>query len=262
MAELLLVAIVALGASWLTLFSGFGLGTLLMPVLALLFPVPVAIAATAVVHLLNNLFKLVLVGRRAELRVVLRFGLTAGLGAVVGAELLTLVSGLPVLASYDLFGSEREIQAVKLLIGLLIITFAALELSPRIARLEFPPGWLPAGGLFSGFFGGLSGNQGALRAAFLIRAGLDKEAFVGTSVVCSVIVDVLRLAVYGLAFTAPGRLSLDAHLLTTTGVAIAAAFAGAWFGVRLLGKVTLRFVQLAVAALMILVGAGLVTGLL
>jgi len=40
------------------LLSGFGLGTLLLPVFALFFPLPVAIAATALVHLANNFFKL------------------------------------------------------------------------------------------------------------------------------------------------------------------------------------------------------------
>ena len=38
----------ALVIALLTLFSGFGLGTLLMPAFALFFPVEVAVAATAV----------------------------------------------------------------------------------------------------------------------------------------------------------------------------------------------------------------------
>lgn len=74
MSELVLIGATALLASGLTLFSGFGLGTLLMPVFALFFPVAVAIAATAVVHLANNLFKLALLARLADWRVVLRFG--------------------------------------------------------------------------------------------------------------------------------------------------------------------------------------------
>lgn len=49
----------------------------------------------------------------------------------------------------------------------------------------FPPHWLPLGGLLSGFFGGLSGNQGALRSAFLLKAGLSKEAFIATGTVSS-----------------------------------------------------------------------------
>lgn len=258
----MLVAVVALGASALTLFSGFGLGTLLLPVLALMFPVPIAVAATAVVHLCNNLFKLALVGRYAESRVVLRFGLPAAVGAFLGAQLLLLLAGTPLRWQYEIFGHARSVEAVKIVIGLLIAVFALLEINNRFSRLSIPGRFLPAGGLLSGFFGGLSGNQGALRAAFLIRAGLDKNAFVGTSVVCSVIVDTLRIAVYGFAFAGGEALDLDPRLRQTVAVAVIAAFSGAVIGVRLLQKVTLRFVQLCVAWLMILIGVGLAAGLL
>lgn len=75
--ELLSIAVVALLASGLTLFSGFGLGTILTPVFALFFPVTLAVAATAVVHFANNLFKLALLARAADWAVVLRFGVPA-----------------------------------------------------------------------------------------------------------------------------------------------------------------------------------------
>ena len=55
--EEVLIILAALLASVLTLISGFGLGTLLLPVFALFFPLEIAVALTAVVHLLNNLFK-------------------------------------------------------------------------------------------------------------------------------------------------------------------------------------------------------------
>lgn len=56
--EYILICSDAFVASGVTLFSGFGLGTvLLMPVFAVFFPVP-AIVLTAIVHFLNNLFKL------------------------------------------------------------------------------------------------------------------------------------------------------------------------------------------------------------
>lgn len=257
--EYVIVALVALLASGLTLFSGFGLGTILMPVLAVFFPLPVAIAATAVVHLANNVFKLALVGRHADWQVVLRFGTAAGLAAVAGAYSLSRLSDLPMIASYELFGGVREIHPIKLAIGSLIIIFAMLELSRKIAALAFPPRFLFAGGLLSGFFGGLSGNQGALRAAFLIRAGLDKTAFVGTSVVTAIIVDTIRISIYGYAFRFD---KITGEVADMVKVAILAAFIGAYIGVRVLEKVTLRFVQLMVAALMIAVGAGLASGML
>lgn len=85
------VCSVALIVAALTLFSGFGLGTPLMPALALFFPVPIAEAAAAVVHLANNLFKVVLVGRHTDRRVVLRFALPAVFTAIGGARAARLL---------------------------------------------------------------------------------------------------------------------------------------------------------------------------
>ena len=79
---ILVVALVAFAASALTFVSGFGLGTLLMPVFALFMPIERSVAATGVVHLANSLFKFALVGRRADWPTVARFAkLSFGAGA-------------------------------------------------------------------------------------------------------------------------------------------------------------------------------------
>ena len=260
--DLLFVALVAFLASALTLFSGFGLGTILMPALALLMPVEVAVGATAVVHLANNLFKLGLVGRHVDPGVLLRFALPAAPAAILGASLLVGLSGLPVLASWQAFGTEYRIEALPLMIGILIVTFAVLELVPAFARIGVSRGFLPLGGVLSGFFGGLSGNQGAFRAAFLIKAGLSKEAFVATGVVAAVIVDVIRLGVYGVSNVTHGFANLESGSWAIVLVATGCAFLGAFLGARLLKKVTLRAVQITVAVMMVLLGVGLAAGVL
>lgn len=249
-------------ASALTLFSGFGLGTMLMPVFALFFPVDLAIAATAVVHAANNLFKLALVGRHADWSVVARFGVPAALAAFLGAGLLGYLAAAPALGRYELLGEIREIAPAKLVIGVLIVVFALLELSPKFSALSFPPHVLPLGGIVSGFFGGLSGNQGAFRSAFLIKAGLKKEAFIATGVVSAVIVDSARLLVYGVSFYASSATILRGEIGGAVALAIAAAFSGAFIGSRLIEKVTLDFIQLLVATMMIAIGIGLAGGLL
>src|SRR3990167_2702314 len=132
--ELILIGVAALLTSALTLFSGFGLGTILMPVFALFFPVPLAIAATAIVHFANNLFKLGLMAKQADWRVVARFSMPAAVAAMVGAGLLNLFDRLPVLANYTLGGSIFEVTVVKAVIGLVIVVFALLELWPRSER--------------------------------------------------------------------------------------------------------------------------------
>jgi uncharacterized membrane protein YfcA len=258
--DYIVICLVALAASAVTLFSGFGLGTVLMPAFALFFPLPAAIAATAVVHLANNLFKLALLGGAADRGVVLRFSLPAALAALLGAGALVMFAAFPPLAEYSAGGRDFVVTPVKLTIGVLIIVFAALELSPRFAALALPRHYLPLGGLLSGFFGGLSGNQGALRSAFLIKAGLDKKAFVATSVVSAVIVDTVRLSVYGASFYSARFASLPEGALGLVAAASLSAFTGAFIGARLLEKVTLRTVQLTVAACMMGIGLGLALG--
>lgn len=256
------VSLAAFVASVLTLFSGFGLGTLLMPVFAIFFPVAVAIAATAVVHLATNLFRLAALARRADRYAVLAFGIPSAIFAVAGAWLLTRLTRLPVAYSYVLGGHRYSVTVVALVVGVLIIIFALLELLPVQQRPRLDRRWLPVGGVLSGFFGGLSGHQGAPRAAFLARAGLSPEAFIATNVVCAVMVDVARLIVYGFAaYTgAFGRLR-EAGLAGVVAAGVAAALLGSLLGLRYVPRITVRSLHLIVGVLLIVIGLALVAGL-
>lgn len=254
----LIICGVAFGASLLTFFTGFGLGTLLLPAFAAFFPAEVAVALTAVVHLLNSLFKLTLVGRHANLRIAARFGIPAIGAAFAGALALAWLAGRQALWSYELGGRSLTVTPVAFVVALLMLGFAALELWPRFRRLAIPPRFLPLGGILTGFFGGLSGHQGALRSAFLIRAGLDKQAFIGTGVTIAAAVDVTRLAVYSERFFA-ADLAPHGPLLAAAALA---AFAGAFAGNRLLKKISLRSIEAGVAVLLVLVALGLGSGLL
>jgi len=256
--EYMVVGVAAVFTSMLTLFSGFGLGTLLMPAFVLFFPVDVAVALTAVVHFLNNLFKFALLGRRADKGTVLRFGVPALLAAFAGAGALVLLSDIPPVAEYTLLGRTCSVWPVSLVIAALMLFFALFEVLPMFRHLTFDRRHLVAGGILSGFFGGLSGHQGALRSAFLVKTGLSKEGFIATNVAIALLVDVARLMVYGLNYD---RLGLDrnAPLLVT---ATLCAFLGAFIGTRLMKKVTFRAVQWIVTAMLmaiaVLLGAGII----
>lgn len=256
------VAAAAFAVAALTLYSGFGLGTLLMPVLALFAPLDAAVAATAVVHLANNVWELALLGRRADRSVALRFGLPAAAAALAGAACLAWIADAEPLARWTVGGRTFEVTASGLVIGLLLAAFAAFDLSPRAARLAFDRRLLPVGGALSGFFGGLSGHQGALRSAFLVKLGLGKEAFLATGAVCAVLVDAARLLVYGAAMQG-GRLELLRRegLLVLLATATAAAFLGTWLATRLLPKVTVRGVQRLVGAMLVALGIALAAGI-
>jgi hypothetical protein len=254
--ELVLVSLVALGASLLTFVSGFGLGTLLMPALALFVAPEAAVALTAVVHLLANLLKVALVGREAHRPTLLAFGLPALLGGFAGGWLLQgwARSVEPVVWTLGPWSFWTFPSA--LAIGIVMMLVALAELHPRFADWRPSSRWLPLGGAVSGFLGGLSGHQGALRSAFLAGLpGLTPVAFAATGAVIACVVDLSRLAAYGTAAWAPA--AEHAGLLAAAG---AAALAGTWLGARWMRKTTLPFVRKVVAAGVLLVAARLITG--
>ena len=256
------IIFVALSVSILTFFSGFGLGTLLMPAFALFFPIDVAIAATAIVHLANNLFKLALTGKNAHFKTVLLFGIPAILFAFAGAWLLTLISGLEPLYTYHLGTKSCSVEPVKLFMAVLLVFFAIFELSKKLRNLTFQRKYLPVGGALSGFFGGLSGQQGALRAAFLVKSGLPKEQFVGTGVMVSVFVDISRLIVYGYYFTNTSLLTNNPTVVNLIILGTLAAFIGSFFGNRLIKKVTLATIQKFVGFMLLIVALLLAFGVI
>jgi len=261
--EYFLLAATALAASGLTLFSGFGLGTLLLPAFALFFPIGVAVAATAIVHLVNNLFKLSLLWRDADWGVAARFAPPAALAALPGAALLFYLGDLPVLWTYSVGGRTFEITAVRLVIAGLIIFFALMNLAPNLGkRLAFSRKYLPLGAALSGFFGGLSGHQGALRSAVLLRFSLTKAAFIATGVVCAVVVDVTRLIVYGTTFYHENfRQLAQGGGFALVAFASLAAFLGAFLATRLIKKITMPLVRRLVGIMLIILAAALAAGI-
>lgn len=258
-AEWIVVPLVALCASALTLFSGFGLGTLLLPAFALFFPVEVAVAATAIVHLANGLFKLGLLWRGIDRSILLRFGLAAVVAAFAGAAALEALAHAEPLARWRAAGMSGEVTPVKLTMGVLIAVFAVLDLVPGRRALKTPRRWLPLGGALSGFFGGLSGHQGALRAAFLVPLGLSPLAFAGTQAALAVMVDLARLTVYGVDLAAGSVLAEHRGLIA---LSCAAAFSGAVAARKLLPRITVGFVQRLTGALLLLVAAVLASGVI
>ncbi len=256
--QYIVIGLVAFLASALTLFAGFGLGTMLTPAFALFFPTQLAVGLTAVVHFANNLFKLALLGRHADRTAVIRFGLPAMAAAFAGARVLVWLSDLDPLLTYRLAGRTFHVMPVNAAISALLLVFVALELSPRFSELRLPPRYMPFGGLLSGFFGGLSGNQGALRSAFLLKAGLSKEQFIATGVVIACIIDVTRLSVYARYFSRAGVLENVPLVL----FACVSAFMGAFLSARLIHKVTMKTVQRIVAGTLILIALALGAGVL
>ena len=213
---------------------------------------------TSIVHLLNNLFKFLLIGKHIDLKVALVFGAPALIGAFLGAQLLFYLSAFDLSLHYELYNYSFKPTLVKLIIGILLFLFALYELFPWKKKASISDRLLVLGGSLSGFFGGLSGNQGALRTAFLINCGLSKEGFIATGIAIACIVDITRIPVY---FSGVSEEFVNENFMVLT-LATTSAFLGAVIGRRLLKKVTFRSVQLVVAVLIMAMSLLLVTGLI
>ena len=256
--EIIIVSLVALFSSLLTFFSGFGLGTLLLPAFAFFFPLPVAVALTAVVHFCNNLFKTGLIFRHVNWKTVWSFGLFSVPAAVLGAFVLK-ISGQPKpLLTYELLGENHFVSLQGILIGVLMIFFASYEFFPFLETRIRPGKNLWLGGLISGFFGGLTGHQGALRSAWLIRFLTEKQVYIATGTMIACLVDISRLSIYWRDLQ---KLNFEAQWQFLFFSALA-AFSGALLGNKLLKKITLRSVKVVVCVLLLLFGLLTALGLL
>ena len=254
----IIIIITAFLASGLTFFSGFGLGTILLPVFAIFFPVEIAVALTAIVHFLNNVFTFFLVGKSIDKSILWRFGIPAIISAFVGAFVLNYLSDLKPFHEYQLLGKTFQMTFIKIIIAALLIFFALFDLIPKLKNLKFNKKYLPIGGFISGFFGGLSGHQGALRSAFLIRSGLSKESFIATGIAIACLIDVTRLSVYAENIV-KNHETLNWNLVL---IATLSAFAGAFLGNKMLKKMTISALQSFVAVALIVFSVFLGLGII
>jgi len=256
--EYFIVALIVLFGAALTFFSGFGLGTLMLPVFSVFFPVEVAVGATAIVHLANNLFKFGMVYKFVHIPTLIIFGIPAGIFAVTGAFALISLSELQPFHYYFIGDHLIRLTYVKAVVGILMVFFALFELIPKLRDMKLDGQWIPFGGILSGFFGGLSGHQGAFRAAFLSKAGLSKQEFIGTSNAIALLIDLIRLVIYTEAF----NFTMISEKWDILSVGIVCAFIGTYFGKYFLHKVTMKTIRTIVGISLLILGIVIGIGIL
>ena len=175
-----LIFVVAALAGGIAAVTGFGIGSLLTPVLALQVDTRLAVAAVSVPHVIGTAVRFWLLSGSVDRRVFWSFGLTSAAGGLIGAVLHT-------------WASNRWLNA---LFGVLLLFAAFSELTGLARRLRFrgPVAWIA--GALSGFLGGLVGNQGGLRSAALLGFDLSRQSFVATATAIGLVVDGARMPVY------------------------------------------------------------------
>ena len=230
------LAVTAVIAGGISAISGFGIGSVLTPVLSLWYDAKIAVAAISIPHLIGTALRLWLLDGRVDARVMWSFGLASAAGGIAGALLNTVF----------------ESTWLLVLRGILLLFVAAGELIGVSRRMVFrgPAAWLA--GAVSGLLGGLVGNQGGLRSAALLGFRLDRDTFIATATAIGLFVDGVRMPIY--FYTQGAQLSqlMPAILIATVGV-----IAGTLFGRHALKRIPEAAFRRVVAVLLAILGVAL-----
>ena len=167
-------------AAALTVPAGFGLATMITPIVFLWLEPHEAVAVVGIVHGSHNAWKLKVLRSSVDYSAVRRYGWAMVVGALLGAALNTAVEADPLL----------------LIVGVALVVLPLLSISERWTNVRLPDAEDRIGGFGSGFFGGLTGHQGALRAMFLQKRLPNKTEYAATAAVLALVVDVTRVPVY------------------------------------------------------------------
>jgi uncharacterized membrane protein YfcA len=239
--DALLPLLVAILAGAVAAVSGFGIGSLLTPVLMLSMPTRDAVAVLAIPHLWATVIRLLRLRHEVHWPTLKQFGLASAAGGLIGA-LLQSQLGSPLLT---------------MVLGALLLLAGGAELLQRPLPLPDRKEWRAAAGVMSGVFGGLVGNQGGVRTAALLSFGLSARALVATATATALLVDLARTPVYllvaGDAVTA--RLPL-------IGVLVVGVTAGTFLGVPLLARIPTGLYRRMIGALLLAVGLSLLVSAL
>ena len=218
---------------------GFGIGSLMTPLLLARFTAPVAVGLVAIPHLAATATRLVQHRRAIDRAVLLRFGIPSAIGGVAGGWL---------------HGVLRSQALVSTLAVLLILTGIA-NLTNGFGRWR--PGAFVASivGLLSGLFGGLVGNQGGLRAAGLTAFDLEPRAFLATGTAVALLIDVARTPFY---VWRGGDVLLQLWLPIT--VATAGCLIGTVAGERLFLRMSRDVYRRVIGSAVLILGVSLLFG--
>lgn len=230
---------VTLATSVVTLFTGFGVGTVLAPVMALYFDVKVAVFLAAIVHFFNNASRLYLYREHIDRGVIRRFGVISIVGAFLGSYAQVFIDSASLKAGFGFF----------------LVAYGLSQFVPAGTGFSIPR-WLdPLGGFLSGLLGGLIGNQGAIRSLYLLNYQLEKKEFIASAALIAIVIDCTRIPVY--VYTMHGHLMANGALLLAV---VASSVAGTMLASRVLPQVSAELFKRIVLGAVVLLGALMAAG--
>jgi uncharacterized membrane protein YfcA len=231
------VAAGAFGAGMIAAFAGFGIGSILTPLLSIRVGAKLAVAAVAIPHVAGTALRFWRLRRRVDRRIFLWFGATSAAGGLLGALLHAWASS----------------RALAIVFGILLLFVGLSELTGFMSRVRLGRRAAWVVGALSGMLGGMVGNQGGIRSAALLAFDADKQAFVATATAVGLVVEGARLPVY-----LAGEWEALLAIWPTIAVATAGVLVGTLAGIRLLPRIPEAAFRRLVAILLLALGAWIV----
>jgi uncharacterized membrane protein YfcA len=231
---------VAIIAGAVASLAGFGIGSILTPLIALKYGMRVAVAAVSVPHAIATAIRFWKIRRQVDRRLFFGFGFLNAAGALAGALLHTRLNS-PLLSK---------------LLGALLVFAGILGVTGYAGKLRFGRMAAWVAGTVSGAFGGLVGNQGSIRSAALLGLDVRRDAFVATATAIALAVDAVRMPVY---IVTGWQKMLDAWPLIVC--ATAGVVAGTLVGVRVLRRIPEKAFRRTVSAILLAIGSALLAGI-
>lgn len=191
--------------------SGFGIGSILTPLLASWIGTKLAVALVSIPHFFGTTLRFVVIRQHVDRRVLWGFGLTSAAGGLTGALLHNWLHS-------DVLGY---------VLGALLVFAGVMGLSGLASRMRFGRRTAWVAGALSGLFGGMVGNQGGIRSAALLGFHLQPAAFVATATAIGLLIDVFRMPVYAALQWQPILAQWRFATVATIGVVIG-TLSGKW----------------------------------
>lgn len=230
--EIILLTALVFVASAIGTITGFGLSTIMIPVVLLFYPLTQTLFFVGIIHLFGNIWKVVLFRRGFRWKLVLSFGIPGIAASFLGALLAFEVpAGL----------------LLRILAGFMIIYVIYLFAKPAF-KVKQGTGSAMTGGALSGFLAGIFGMGGAVRGLFLSAFDLPKAVYIATAGVIALFIDTTRVTTY---FVEGARLEL--LILWGMLVFIPASFLGAKVAKLFVEKIPQKHFRKVIAAFLFFV---------
>ncbi len=231
--QILLFALFTFIAALVGTISGFGISTIMIPVMLLFYPLPITLLFVGIIHLFGDFWKIIFFKKGFNWKLILGFGIPGILLSYLGASISLNVSTL----------------LLKRLLGIFLLFYVAFLFKQKSWKIPRSTKTAVAGGSLSGFFAGIFGVGGAIRSAFLAAFDLPKEVFIFTSGMIALFIDITRIAKY-----ISGGTALPEQLIYILILLVPISLIGAYLAKRIVNKLPQQYFRLVIAVMLGIIG--------